>query len=118
MYSVTIYQDGTVVYVGKDYVRTRGRHEYKISKAKLNQLLNEFVKCNFVAMDDEYHAIATDGPGCITLLTTNGTTKEVRHWYPSCTQNGLQELENKIDEIAGTDKYTKLEYPASWLTGH
>ena len=118
VYSLTIYTDGRVVYEGKDYVRTRGRHEYKISKAKVNLLLGEFEKCNFLALDDEYPAFATDGPGCITTLTINGMTKEVRHWYPSCPQNGLQELENIIDAIAGTDGFIKLEYPASWIRGH
>ena len=115
VYSVTVYKDGRVVYEGKDFVRIQGRQEYKIPRAKVNQLLREFEKCNFLAMNDEYLAIATDGPGCITSLTINGTTKEVRHWYPSFTQNGLQELENKIDEITGTDRYAKIEYSASRL---
>ena len=118
VYSVSIYKDGRVVYEGKEFVRIRGRQELKIPRAKVNQLLKEFEKCNFLAMDDEYPAIATDGPACITSLIINGTTKEVRHCYPSCTPNGLQELENKIDEIAGTDRYTNLEYPASGLRGH
>jgi hypothetical protein len=103
-----IFSDGRVVYQGNKYVAVEGKRKYKIPKYKVNELVKHFHKVGYFDLKDIYEPITTDGgPGCITCVSKNGHTKRVAHWHPSIAPPSLDELEEKIDEVAGSAKFVK-----------
>jgi len=108
-YSLMIFSDGRVMYQGNSYVRVQGKKKYNIAKQKVKHLIDEFHKEDYFNLKDTYEPIATDGPCCITFISINGHTKRVAHWPLSMAPRSLDELEEKIDETAGTAKFVKLE---------
>ena len=50
---------------------------------------------------------ATDSPTVTTSLTMNGRSKRIRHDYGcSAAPSELRRLEQRIDEVAGTSRWT------------
>ena len=41
IYKVTIYDNGTVIYNGEEFVKTKGKHKINISKEKIRELMKQ-----------------------------------------------------------------------------
>jgi hypothetical protein len=108
-YTLTIYGDGTITYVGRQFVRTQGTRTITISEEKIRQLLSEFQRVDYFSLDDSYEEfMATDMPSAITSLKVNGKTKAVRHYHGDFSApEQLTELEDRIDEIINSDQWIK-----------
>ncbi|MFC2024287.1 DUF6438 domain-containing protein [Chloroflexota bacterium] len=108
-YTLTILGDGTVTYEGRRFVKIEGTITTTISEEKISQLLSEFERVDYFALNDSYEDFgATDMPSAITSLTINDVTKTVRHYHGDFTApEQLTELENRIDEIVNSDQWTK-----------
>jgi acetamidase/formamidase len=116
-YKVTITQDGTVTYEGRDFVKTKGTATAQIKPEEFNKLVNEFEKTKYFSLDDRYEPgapgcpnAATDSPSARTSIHMNGKTKGVSHYYgcrDSEVLRALTALERKIDEIAGTERWIR-----------
>lgn len=115
VYSLTICDDSRAVNIGERYVREMGMREYAIPMSNVKKLVDEFKKSDYFSLRDIYPPAATDIAGCIRSISIGGRTKQVENWQPSAAPKELEALEDKIDELAGSDRYIKLEYPASWL---
>jgi hypothetical protein len=104
IYSLTIYGDGTVVYVGQDYVKTKGKMETSVSADSVNQLVLEFEKADYFSLNDSYTSFGkSDMPSANTSISLEGKTKAVEHYLGDhSAPEKLTELENKIDEIANS----------------
>ena len=113
-YKLTIFDDGKVVYEGKDFVKQKGKAEGHITKRELEELVREFERINYFSLDDYYvddrncPEIWTDNPSAITSLNSNGKTKKIDHYYgcrglPVLDQ--LTALERKIDEVVNTKRW-------------
>lgn len=126
IYSVKILADGRVTYRGKQFVRKRGRAETKLTPDQLRQLLSEFEKADYFSLRNRYQSwedgcpsSALDYPSAITSIRRiNGRTKSIAHDYGCREQSpdrnsrsvypaALFALEEKIDEIVGTSRWTK-----------
>ena len=107
VYEVTIYGDGTVIYEGKEFVKTEGRKEITIGEEKIRQLVSEFEKIDYFSLNDSYVEITiTDAPYAITSITINGKTKTIEHYHGDFgAPEKLKELENRIDEIINTAQW-------------
>ena len=124
MYTLKISADGRVLYRGKLFVRTR-RAESKLTQEQLRQLLAEFEKADYFSLRDRYQSWEDgcptgwlDLPSAITSIRINGRAKTITHDY-GCREksaNGpsgavypkeLFVLEQRIDEIVGTARWTK-----------
>lgn len=123
IYIVTATADGTVIFEGKDYVKSKGRVESKISQEQLRELITEIERAGYFSLKDRYslredgcQSTWTDNPWAKTTIRINGRTKTIDHYYgcrdqPSDQTMGkvfpreLYELENKIDEIVGTKQW-------------
>ena len=115
-YTLTIFDDGKVVFEGKEFVKQKGKAEGQITKAELAQLVRQFERINYMKLEDEYGIgdrcpdLWTDYPSAITSFTTNGATKRINH-YLGCRGltilDQLTALENKIDEVANTQRWIK-----------
>jgi Domain of unknown function (DUF6438) len=116
VYKLTIFSDGLVHYQGTKFVKKIGSASGRISRTKLNQLLQRFEEINYRTLPEDFTPgtpqcpqMATDMPSAITSLTRDGKTKTVRH-YHGCrglsTLERLTELEDKIDQAVNTKKWT------------
>ena len=112
-----IFIDGRVLYQGNKYVAVGGKRKYKIPKYKVRELAEHFHRIGYFDLKDVFEPITTDGPGCITCISINGHTKRVAHWHPSNAPPSLDELEEKIDEIAESAKFVKKSYKYSHRFG-
>jgi len=113
-YKLTIFDDGKVLFEGKEFVKHKGREEGQITKAELDGLVREFNKINYLKLDDEYGTddrcpdMWTDYPSAITSINQNGQVKRILH-YQGCrgltVLDQLTALENKIDEVVKTKRW-------------
>ena len=124
-YTVTINGQGEVMLAGSKMVRTDGNivkqdldtKRNTISRERLEQLVAEFNKINYLSLNGNYKeqgtdcpSYATDNPHAITSITANGKTKTIDHYLGcegSATLKDLTALERKIDETANTKDWLK-----------
>jgi Domain of unknown function (DUF6438) len=118
-YKLTISADGAVTFEGRDYVKTKGTVKSRISRTQLQQLISEFKNANYFSLKDKYESeedgcstVWTDYPSATTSIRIDGKSKSILHYY-GCHKDpgnamypkGLTELESKIDEIVGTERW-------------
>lgn len=117
VYKLTIFSDGRVDYEGIKYVRRIGKATGHISRARLNDLVEEFTNIYYFNLPASYTPgtkqcpqVVTDMPSAITSLTWRRRSHSVNHYHgcrgPSALES-LTELENKIDEVLNVTKWTK-----------
>ena len=111
IYTIGIYEDGRVEYVGQDFVAVRGEQNGSITPEQFIDLLAAFEKADYFNLQDEYTAPATDLPTTITSFTFEGKTKTVRN-YGGCfseilnrAPQALCDLEIMIDEITNSAQW-------------
>jgi hypothetical protein len=105
VYKLTISGDGNVVYEGERFVKSSGTQKYQISQDKVKELVDEFHRTNYFTLNDSYSDGVTDFPSAITSITVNGTTKTIDDYQGAQAPKELRELEDKIDEIANSNKW-------------
>jgi hypothetical protein len=114
---VTLYGDGTVRYDGKDHVRIRGSQTAVIAPDAVKSLVEEIERSGFYSLNDAYTQVSiTDAPSAVLYVATDGKKKQVRHYLGDFqAPKILQVLENRVDELAGTGRWTAAAAPS---TGH
>ena len=123
MYSLKALADGRVVYRGRQFVRNKGRADARLTPQQLRQLVSEFEKANYFSLRNRYQnpeegcsSSGLDYPSAITSLRINGRVKTIAHDY-GCREKSdgdsrvypseLFALEQRIDEIVGTSRWTR-----------
>ena len=118
-YTVSISADGAVKFEGREFVKTKGVAKGSISPDAVRQLIAAFENAKFFSLRDSYKSAEdgcpeqwTDSPSVETTLRLNGKTKSIHHYHGCMDDRGrtvypaaLTELENRIDEIAGTKRW-------------
>jgi hypothetical protein len=104
-YLVTVHGNGTVVYEGRDFVEVKGVQKAEIPQSDVQELVDEFYEIGFFSLRDRYEAQVTDLPSQTTSITVDGMTKTVYRY--GFEPERLAMLEDRIDEIAGTEKWVK-----------
>lgn len=107
VYSAEIYTNGTVIYKGKYWVKVEGERQYKITKYKLEKLVEEFHRINYFSLKNKYEkdkfgVSVTDQTTTITSITLNAKKKRIVNYYGAPEE--LDELADKIDKISGLSK--------------
>jgi hypothetical protein len=109
VYTVTVYRDGKVEYVGADYVKTKGKVTGTVTPAQLAALDKLFTDDHYLAYNDSYeHTDWTDAPSARTSYLPLGATtpKTVGHYYgDSHAPESLSKLEESFDTIVNTDRW-------------
>jgi hypothetical protein len=107
IYGLTVKADGTVNFDGKEYTKTIGQADGHIDEGKLKALIQEFKAADYFDLDDDYTSgdCATDHPTVSTALTINGVSKEIKHDTGCEAPEGLVTLEQRIDELVGSEKW-------------
>ncbi|HEY8140940.1 MAG TPA: DUF6438 domain-containing protein [Nitrososphaera sp.] len=104
-YSLTIHGNRTVRYEGFAFVAVTGVRTDQISDEKIRELVQEFYRIGYFSLEDRYEDPSTDLPSTTTSIAVEGMKKSV-YRYGFGPENLIQ-LENKIDELAGTEKWIK-----------
>ena len=109
VYKVTIYEDGKVLYNGEQFVENKGEHDFRISPAKVKDLINEFYEIDYFSLHNEYTANITDLPTTITSIKIAGQAKRVSNYYGAPEK--LRELEDMIDEVTNSQRWIGKKLP-------
>ena len=118
VYGVTFYGDGTVRYDGKDHVRIRGSQTAVIAPDAVISLVEEIERSGFFSLNDAYTQVSiTDAPSAVVYVATDGKKKQVRHYLGDFkAPKSLETLENRIDEVSGTRRWTAAAAPSAGRT--
>lgn len=119
IYKVSISSDGSVVYVGKEYVRVKGIQRGKIEPDAAKNLLQDFLDADYFKLEDNYSYITnadgsttmvTDLPTARTSLTVGARQKTVSDYIGAPKK--LKELEEKIDSVSGIKRWVAIDAPS------
>jgi hypothetical protein len=113
VYAVAISRAGEVTFIGKQHVADPGQATATIPPERVDSLLGELQAAGYFGFADAYvmdspacGMYATDSPTVITSATRGGKTKTIRHDRGcSAAPPGLSQLEQRIDEVAGTGRW-------------
>jgi hypothetical protein len=114
VYTVAISRSGAVRFTGKHHVTQTGQATDTIPPARVESLLAELDSAGYFGFADNYvmdspacGMYATDSPTIITSVTRASKTKTIRHDRGcSAAPPELSQLEQRIDEVAETGKWT------------
>lgn len=107
-YVVTLQGDGTVLYEGRQFVKTKGKKTDKVSPSDVAALLAKLDRAGFdkLHVDDKCTMISTDHPTVTITVVRDGHKHVVEHYTGnSCAPKVLTSLEDAIDAVAGTDRW-------------
>lgn len=118
VYSVEIFEDGFIRYVGMEFVQYKGEQRAVVSRDVVEQLVASFVRADYFALKDSYDECrrrngtgwdVTDLPTTYTSLLIRTRKKSIRDYV--CAPKKLRELELEIDRVANTQRWIgKLTY--------
>ena len=106
-YTVTLRDDGSVTYSGRQFVRVAGEHTWKIDPAAVRALAREMEAAGFFDLEDTYTSRMTDNPTTYTTLKIGSRSKKIQDYISGPPK--LKDIETKIDEVSGVRKYIAAE---------
>ena len=113
IYTLTVYRDGKVEYVGKDFVKKKGKASGTVTAEQMAKLDKLFTDGKYLAYNNSYESYdATDAPSAKTAYRPLGatTTKTVSHYYGDMhAPRSLSELEEAFDVVVKTDRFIGTE---------
>jgi hypothetical protein len=119
VYSVSIDARGNVGYNGTKFVRVEGLQKGRIPASRAAGLLATAERIGFFALREFYRTIrnpdgtetfVSDQPTAFVTITRAGQTKRVEDYFGA--PEGLKELEEAIDETAGTKRWIRMDEQA------
>jgi hypothetical protein len=111
-YTITMQGNGTLEYIGKEYVKIVGPQSDTISEEHLVRILQSLDRVRFSALEDRAFMYCFDTPSVSVSVTVDGQTRRVVS-DASCTgaKSGIQaafvRAADEIDTIVGSDQWTK-----------
>jgi len=110
VYTISIFEDGTIVYVGINHVAVTGVHISQIEPSEVEWLVQEMELSGYFGWNDEYtEMFVTDQPYAITSIATDDNFKRiVRYDGDPNAPVGLVRFEDRIDRVTNS---------AQWVTG-
>jgi len=119
MYGVEILGDGTVTYCGIHFVDQVGERSRRVVDADLSELVAQFHAADFLTLNDEYAATATDGPTYAVTIAYDDKSKSVIDYFgeEAGMPISVTALEDAIDRIAGTSEWIgqgAFGYASEW----
>ena len=121
VYTVTVYRDGQVEYVGTDYVKKKGKATGTITADQVAALDKLFTDDHYFTYKDSYeHVDMTDTSSARTSYLPLGATtpKVVAHYYgDTSAPESLTQLERGFDTIASTERWVGTRAERAKLSG-
>ncbi len=109
IYALNLYEDGTVVYVGVNYVAVSGVQVSQIDADAVTGLIQMMTATGYFDWQDEYANITiTDQPSVITSLSTPDQYKQiVRYGGDANAPVGLTWIEDRIDSAVNSAQWVQ-----------
>jgi hypothetical protein len=112
VYSLEIFENGFIRYVGTDFVQSEGEHRTVIHHEAVENLIALFLRSGYFSLKDDYETcrdadgttwFITDLPTTYTSLRIGTKKKSVRNY--ACAPHPLIDLEHAIDKAANTQRW-------------
>ena len=118
VYTVTILEDGTVNYVGQDFVEVTGEQTSQIEPEVVQQMVAAFEEAGYFEWDATFDTqTVSDLPTIITSVTRDGETHRItRYAGDSSAPIALPFLELWIDVMANTPLWTGVQPDVSGIS--
>lgn len=108
VYTMKIYNGGTVVLEGKNFIDKIGTYTKHITKEQMYTFVQKAKEINYMQMDDNYdNKNITDLPATETSIVIDGKRKKVRKRFGFPKE--LVQFEKLFDELLKTDDWKKVE---------
>lgn len=111
-YQVSIYPDNRVEYEGRQYVGQCGKQVAWAEAPGHAGLISAFRAARYLSMqlDTDRDGISvTDQDSARTLVEVSGRHRTILHYGPRSSWLQLTELEDLIDTVGGTRRWTRCE---------
>lgn len=114
VYTLTLFQNGSVIYDGGMYVKEIGIRNGTINTSAYEDLIKRAEEGGFFGMNNEYtSAEITDMPSATITIKWNGIKKQVEHYHGDPTApEDLYLLEDAIDAAVNVTQWTSPYVPA------
>jgi hypothetical protein len=106
VYTISLYEDGTVIYAGKKNVNLLGSFKASIPHNRLKHLQDAFLKAGFLEMKDSYRSLLKDLPTTYISFTSQGQTKKIMD-YDGAPEK-LKDLEKQVTALVDELKWKRL----------
>lgn len=108
VYTLNIYNSGTVILVGKNFIEKIGTYKNKLNYEEMLAFVALAKEIEYLALDDSYdNKNVTDLPETSTSIVINKTRKKVYNRFGAPKE--LRSFENLFDEILKTEGWKKIE---------
>ncbi len=114
IYSVRVYEDGTVIYRGDSHVRIRGGRKARLSPAELETLREAFRGSNFLSLEYRCRFGHTDDSSARVYFSDGGKARLIDH-YHGCdgVPPDLTKLEDEIESNYRNQELGRASEPRS-----
>ena len=111
IYTVSIFEDGTVIYEGANFVEVDGEQTSQIEPETVEMMVQAFEDAGYFEWDESYENMTvSDLPTVITSVTRNGETHRIaRYTGDDSAPLALPFLEQWIDQVANTAMWTGVQ---------
>lgn len=101
-YSLEVRGNGDVFFDGKGNVPARGHFHTRISHETVDHVLASFRNADYLSLKNEYAAMITDNPTCITSIQFDNVRKSVRDYvgFAAGMPEVVWQVERDMDQIA------------------
>jgi hypothetical protein len=112
IYSLEIFADGFVRYVGTRFVQVSGEHKSVLQRDKVEDLISQFLQAGYFLLQDNYETYrahdgqiwhVTDLPTAYSSFRYGDRRKSIRDY--AFAPRELTELEIEIDRVANTHRW-------------
>jgi hypothetical protein len=112
VYSLEIYEDGFIRYVGTEFVQYTGERRAAIPRQAVENLIASFLRANYFALRNNYETYRardgrlsdiSDGSTRYTSLRVGTRRKSIRDY--AFAPKRLMDLEDEIDRVANTERW-------------
>ncbi len=117
IYTITILEDGTVLYNGERFVDVTGEQQGQIDPATVAAMVQALDRVGYFGWDEAYdHMNVSDLPYVTTSATRDGVTHQIRHYLgDSSAPFELDFVEQWIDEMVVSARWTGVQPDVSTL---
>jgi hypothetical protein len=107
-YTVWLYEDGTLEYEGRRFVKVKGSRKKTLDSATVQRVRQALVDSGIQQLEADCCGCQewTDNPTVVISMITDSQRKTVVH-YHGCTKapDWLGKLEDRLDSLLGTDEF-------------
>lgn len=106
IYKATFFDNGEVLFVGKNFVDNIGTYTSLISEDEIKGIIQMAKDVNYFSLEDEYPTPVVDFPKCITSVNVDGRKKSVLNG-----ENAPRDLigfERHLDALLKEREWTKV----------